>query len=164
MKYCKKIFMIIFFLVFNLFLLTTARSESQLAFQSSTEETGSKVICEVTGIEEIAGTLRVTLDSESSEFKNKKKPFRIIEAPVKNKSQKIEFDNVPPGQYAIKVFLDENSDGVLNLSIFGIPKEKYGISRDARGRFGLPEFEEASFLVNSQESVQSIVLRHHALF
>jgi len=47
------------------------------------------------------------------------------------------------GQYAIKVFHDENANGELDINFLGIPKESYGFSNHARGRFGPPPFAEA---------------------
>ena len=48
-----------------------------------------------------------------------------------------------PEKFAIAVFHDENGDGVLDKNRLGIPSERYGFSRDARGMVGPPSFEEA---------------------
>ena len=48
-----------------------------------------------------------------------------------------------PQQFAIAAFHDENGDGVLNRSVFGIPMEPYGFSNQAKGKFGPPSFEQA---------------------
>lgn len=45
-----------------------------------------------------------------------------------------------PEQIAIAAFHDENSDGSLNRNRFGIPSERYGFSRNARGLTGPPTF------------------------
>lgn len=53
--------------------------------------------------------------------------------------------SVPPGDYAIAVFHDENGNGRLDTGIFGIPTEGTGASNDARGTFGPPSFADARF-------------------
>lgn len=54
------------------------------------------------------------------------------------------FEDLPAGDYAIKVFQDEDGDQVLDIGFFG-PEEAYGFSNGARGLFGPPPWEEASF-------------------
>jgi uncharacterized protein (DUF2141 family) len=44
---------------------------------------------------------------------------------------------------AIAVYHDENNDGQLNRNRLGIPTERYGFSRNARGLTGPPGFEQA---------------------
>ena len=53
--------------------------------------------------------------------------------------------NVPSGQYAAQVFLDENSNGKVDRALFGIPKEGVGFSNDAPIRFSPPKFKDARF-------------------
>ena len=55
------------------------------------------------------------------------------------------FENIPHGDYALKVFHDENENQKLDTNFIGMPKEKFGFSNDAMGRFGPPSFEQARF-------------------
>jgi uncharacterized protein (DUF2141 family) len=48
-----------------------------------------------------------------------------------------------PPSFAIAAYHDENLDGQLNRNPFGIPTERYGFSRNARGLTGPPAFEAA---------------------
>jgi uncharacterized protein (DUF2141 family) len=43
--------------------------------------------------------------------------------------------------------------------VLGIPKEPYAFSRDARGRFGPPSFEDAAFELRDEKAVTTIKLR-----
>jgi uncharacterized protein (DUF2141 family) len=52
--------------------------------------------------------------------------------------------DVPPGSYAIVAMHDENRNGELDTNFVGMPKEGYGASNGARGRFG-PKYEDARF-------------------
>ncbi len=56
-----------------------------------------------------------------------------------------EFRDLKPGEYAVSVVHDEDSDGKLKTGWFGIPKEGVGASNDAKGSFGPPKFNAARF-------------------
>jgi uncharacterized protein (DUF2141 family) len=64
---------------------------------------------------------------------------------------------LPPGTYAMGIFHDVNLNNKMDNNFFGIPKEQYGFSNNARALFGPPNFEDASFLLNGAAS-QSIDL------
>jgi uncharacterized protein (DUF2141 family) len=64
---------------------------------------------------------------------------------------------LPPGTYATGIFHDVNLNNKMDNNFFGIPKEQYGFSNNARALFGPPNFEDASFLLNGTAS-QSIDL------
>ena len=50
--------------------------------------------------------------------------------------------DLPPGRYALAVYVDRNGNGKLDRGMFGIPSEPYGFSNGG-GAFGPPEFGEA---------------------
>jgi len=64
---------------------------------------------------------------------------------------------LPEGRYAIGVFHDANRNNRLDTGLFGIPKEQFGFSNNAMGRFGPPSFEAASFVVTGS-AAQTIAL------
>jgi uncharacterized protein (DUF2141 family) len=66
-------------------------------------------------------------------------------ATLEGETASFEFEPVPCGRYAVSVFHDENGDGVLQRDWLGRPKEGWGVSRDARGRFGPPSFDDSAF-------------------
>lgn len=51
------------------------------------------------------------------------------------------------GLYAILVYVDINQNGELDKNLFGIPKEPYGFSNNARGSFGPPSFMAVSIQI-----------------
>ena len=53
--------------------------------------------------------------------------------------------DVAPGDYAVSVFHDENSNGKLDRNFMGMPKEGVGKSNDAAGHFGPPKYDDARF-------------------
>lgn len=58
------------------------------------------------------------------------------------------------GIYAIAVVYDEDENGELNTGLFGIPSEKIGMSNDAKGRFGPPSFNAASFSFSNDTTIE----------
>ncbi len=60
--------------------------------------------------------------------------------------------NLPPGEYAVCLYQDENSDGKLNTGAFGIPKEPFGFSNyDGKNFPG--GFEKHKFAVTGETSI-----------
>ena len=55
---------------------------------------------------------------------------------------------LPNGTYAIGIFVDANYNNEMDRNFFGVPKEQYGFSNDAKGSFGPPSFKDASFTVS----------------
>lgn len=55
----------------------------------------------------------------------------------------LRFPGVMPGSYAVMVYHDENGNGKLDKSPNGMPLEGWGFSRNARGRYGPPAFDDA---------------------
>jgi uncharacterized protein (DUF2141 family) len=64
---------------------------------------------------------------------------------VRKARARCDFEDIPPGTYAIAVIHDENMNGKLDTNWLGIPTEGYGFSRDAKRLIGVPSFAAASF-------------------
>ena len=54
--------------------------------------------------------------------------------------------------------VDEDSDGVMARSLFGLPREGYGFSNDAEARFGPPRFGASAFAIGAGGGVHRIDL------
>ena len=78
--------------------------------------------------------------------------YNIIEPVFKGAySKKI---SLKKGVYAIKVLVDNNDNGKIDLNFFGIPKEQFGFSNNVRGILGAPKFEKASFKLSSNKKIE----------
>jgi len=64
---------------------------------------------------------------------------------VRKTEARCDFEDIPPGMYALAVFHDENMNGKLDTNWVGIPKEGYGFSKDVKALLGAPSFSAASF-------------------
>ncbi len=81
-------------------------------------------------------------------------------APARVGDVQIDVAGVPPGVYAAEAFADENDNGRLDRSFFGLPEEGMGFSRDAPMRFGPPDFADAAFSVGGDVAVR-VTLRYY---
>lgn len=59
--------------------------------------------------------------------------------------ERVVIAGLAPGRYAFTFFEDRNGNGQLDRNLFGIPTERYGMSRDATGTMGPPSFDAAAF-------------------
>ena len=97
------------------------------------------------GLEGSRGSLLVRLSNTAADFEGEGEAFRSAEVKLVDGKAAAVFENIPFGDYALKVFHDENDNQKLDTNFIGMPKEKYGFSNDAMGRFGPPSFEQARF-------------------
>lgn len=75
-----------------------------------------------------------------------KTPRSELAVPVDNRGEaKFTLSNIEPGSYGISIIYDEDSDGELDLNLFGIPSEGFGFSNDARANFGPPKWKNVRF-------------------
>ena len=65
--------------------------------------------------------------------------------------------DLPPGKYAVAAYVDNNRNGRQDKN-FGVPKEIYGFSNDARGVFGPPDFSAVAFEIGESAVTKSIQL------
>ncbi|MHB1532317.1 DUF2141 domain-containing protein [Acidithiobacillus sp.] len=69
----------------------------------------------------------------------------IMVIKIRNTQARCDFENIPPGTYALAVIHDENMNGKLDTNWLGVPTEGYGFSNDATALLGAPSFSAASF-------------------
>lgn len=82
-----------------------------------------------------------------------KKPMFGKVSEIKGNAAKVVFENLPEGVYAISAYHDENDNQKLDTGWFGIPKERYGCSNDAKGNMGPPKYEDAKFQLSNHKSL-----------
>ena len=71
----------------------------------------------------------------------------------------VHFSDIPPGEYAIAVLHDENSNARLD-TFAGIPREGVGFSRNPKISFGPPSFSKAQFDAESGAPRQKVRMRY----
>ncbi len=103
---------------------------------------------EILGLESDKGKLVVALLDTAEGFEADAKPMRDERVSIKSGRGDVTLKAVPYGHYAAKIFHDENANEELDTNFVGFPKESFGFSNDAMGKFGPPSFEQAKFAVS----------------
>jgi uncharacterized protein (DUF2141 family) len=80
-------------------------------------------------------------------------------APAQAGETTVVVKGVPTGTWAVLAYQDENGNNELDRNFVGMPKEPYGFSRDARGKFGPPSFEDAAIEVGETQATATVRLR-----
>ena len=112
----------------------------------------------ITGMEETEGDIRLSLyDSEEAFDQGGEAAERRMQ-PVTGDEVTMVIDDIPAGHYAVKLYHDADSDGVLDSNMMGMPTERYGFSNN-KGRIGPSPWAEAVFEVSKDENEISINLR-----
>lgn len=79
---------------------------------------------------------------------------------IRHTQARCDFEDIPPGTYAMAVIHDETMDGKLATNWLGIPTEGYGFSNDARALLGAPSFAAASFSYDGQNLALTMSLHY----
>ena len=76
---------------------------------------------------------------------------------VKASSATLRFSDLTAGEYAIRFFHDQDSDGKMATNLFGIPTEGFGFSNNAKIAFGPPSFDEMKITITETDTHISTV-------
>jgi len=104
----------------------------------------------VEGLKNDHGIIWIGLYNSSDSWNDKQEKFKSALLEVKNHEAEWLIENIPFGEYAVKLYHDENEDGQMNTNFIGMPKESYGFSNNVMGKFSPPKFEKAKFLFDSK--------------
>jgi uncharacterized protein (DUF2141 family) len=130
------------------------------SFLSAQGERGA-IVVEITGFRNSNGKAGVLLFSREKGFPaDHRQALESRFAEIVGNACRVTLEDIPYGNYAVSVFHDENGDGALQLSMFGIPREGVGASRNPAMRFGPPRFRDARFTLDSPEHRLAISMRY----
>ena len=79
---------------------------------------------------------------------------------VRKAQARCDFEDIPPGTYAMAVVHDENMNGKLDTNWVGLPTEGYGFSNNAQAVLSAPSFSEASFTYDGQNVDMTMSLQY----
>jgi uncharacterized protein (DUF2141 family) len=97
------------------------------------------------------GTVAAALYRSDKEFM--KKTWQSRSTPSRPGQVELVFENIPAGDYAVSVMHDVNKNGELDKNPIGIPKEGFGFSNNALGKFGPPKFKDAKFTIPPEKTL-----------
>jgi len=144
----------IFFLFFSLFSLTTITAQETI-------DTASIEVT-ITNLANLHGIIGINLFEDKDGFPSDYKKALATKTFDLGKDE-LEFilESIPPGDYALSVLHDENSNFKLDTNLFGIPKEGYAVSNNAKpGKFGPPKFKDAKFSHGISTSKLVLTIRY----
>ena len=117
--------------------------------------TGSLTIV-VTGLEIDDGEVQIAVSTSREDYESDDPAFIEVRSNIENVQAEYIFEELPFGEYAIKLFHDENMDGEINSNFLGIPTEDYGFSNNASGTFGPADYDDAKFIFEQSEMTMEI--------
>ena len=140
----------------TLFLGINLNSFAQERPDYITENTDSFIL-EVNGLGKVEGELRIAMFNSKESYT--KEPVYAVVIPVDSTTIVWQVDELPYGDYAIAVYHDKNANGKLDTNLVGIPKERYGFSNNARGRFGPASWNDSSFSFDEAQKEHKIKIK-----
>lgn len=93
------------------------------------------------------GTMRVQL------FDHNRNLIQRSDTLIDYNKAEVNFTELSAGQYAVRLYHDENNNQKLDSNLLGIPRERYGYSNNVRGWMGEPSFERQLFPVASDTTI-----------
>ncbi len=116
----------------------------------------------ILNIRSSTGTIACALFESPEGFPNDylRMATNVMVIKIRKDQARCDFEDIPPGTYAMAVVHDENMNGKLDTNWLGVPTEGYGFSNDAKGILGAPSFSAASFEYNGQNLDLTMTLRY----
>jgi uncharacterized protein (DUF2141 family) len=106
----------------------------------------------IMGLRNNQGVVRVALFGSKETYNNDHNigmgSYRKMVAPIESNCATATFSDIPFGDYAIKVFHDQDNSGKFVTNAFGIPKVEYAFSNNARAMFRPPSYDKAKFVLD----------------
>lgn len=99
------------------------------------------------------GALGCRLFSSGAGFPETSKGTVERRVAITGNEARCDFENVPPGTYAVSVMHDENDNQKLDKNFLGIPTEGYGVSNNKTHAMSTPTWEECRFVVERGKDV-----------
>ena len=97
-----------------------------------------------------SGTVAFLLFDSANAFGDLRDPALVFKLPLDGRGQ-YELEDIPPGEYALLVYYDENNNGRIDKNFIGIPKEPLGFSNRYQPK-GPPSYMQAAFTLDEGET------------
>ncbi len=78
---------------------------------------------------------------------------------IKDLKSSYTFENLNYGEYAAIAVHDENSDGMLDKSFLGMPKENIGLHFNNKESTQFPSFDNCKFIIDKKENTIELEVR-----
>lgn len=147
-----------FSIAINFVLLFFISFSSEYQFGQTIEEAKlfGKLEIKIIGFENNNGDCWFAIDNSEEVYESEDTVWIGKILTIENKEVVVILDSLSYGEYAVKVFHDENRNGELDTDFLGIPDEDYGYSNDASAWFGPPSWDKAKFIFNKPKMIITI--------
>jgi uncharacterized protein (DUF2141 family) len=93
-------------------------------------------------------------------FPREGRPTREAKVTIHGGSATVEFEGLPPGEYAVAVLHDENDDGKMNFNWLKVPKEGFGMTKFTKLKMSAPSFDEAKFEYSGGDQTVAVIIHY----
>ncbi|MDX1699043.1 MAG: DUF2141 domain-containing protein [Melioribacteraceae bacterium] len=119
---------------------------SNIAQNGNSENVESgKFVVIVSGFDSDEGNAMIALYNSEENYSENGEKFKRTMSKIKDSKVEWIIEDLPFGEYAIKLYHDENENGRMDRNMMGIPKEDYAFSNNATGSFGPADYDDAKF-------------------
>ncbi len=108
---------------------------------------------EVNNIQQVSGRMYIGIFKSTNTFPQGP-PMTKQSVAVDGRIIHVTFQ-LEPGEYAVALYQDVNSNGHIDKRMLGFPKEPYGFSNNVHPRFATPKFEECRMML--QEDAKTLI-------
>lgn len=115
-----------------------------------TDSATHKLTIVFANIAQRTGTLYIGIDNSDATFNKESYRKTRIEVPTTGEVQ-VHFDNLPAGQYSVRVYQDLNNNQKLDFS-GSIPTEPFGFS-NVKMLMGSPTFKQCAFALDGSKAI-----------
>ena len=116
----------------------------------STQQESVRLEVRVEGFRSARGQVAIALFDDANDFAARTDTVRSAYVAVEAAGAHWIVESLPPGEYALLAYHDENGNGELDFRPLGIPKEPIAVSNGAGRLLGPPRFESAKFAVDGE--------------
>ena len=99
-----------------------------------------------------SGTLVVNVYNDANSFGDLREPYQQRQFEITDADTRYSLDQLPPGDYALLIYHDQNRNGQLDRNFVGIPREPIALSNNYVPK-GPPSFSRASIRIETGDSV-----------
>lgn len=122
---------------------------------------GAKLTVKLHGVRDESGHLRVGLYDVPEDFPEDSRVAAGTRVPASPGTVSVQFEDLPPGNYAVAAFHDSDTDREIDTNWFGAPSEGWGMSNDVQHFMRVPSFEETSFEVGTRDKSIDINMNYY---
>ena len=131
-----------------------------LALAAASPPPQADLTVDVHGLRNHRGAVRVCLTQRADLYlKCNVDPKRIAQSLPAGGAAKVVFGDLDPGTYVLVLLHDENENNKLD-TMFKIPKEGFGFSRNPAIRMGPPKYDQVKITIAPGHNEQAVTFKY----